>query len=141
MQEGVTLCRWEPDKSESCSARPPPSSANFVILIALLTAVMSIPFIVIIEFVLEGSASNVPGSRGFEDDINFEKEEKIKEAEAFQKLNSSNELLKTSRQSAFGEMIKKGVLSGGASKKVSSSEVAQMAYAGEFEWMTHLWVD
>jgi hypothetical protein len=61
VQSGATLCNWS-SSDLSCSLAPPPSDPIFTILVALLTIVMSIPIIMLLQFILDEYASKQPGS-------------------------------------------------------------------------------
>ena len=125
MQSGQTVCKWDTN-DDSCTLRPPPNDPQFIIYVALLTAILSLPIILIVQFVLTTYASNYPGDRGYEKDIEKENaDQKVAEFEA------SKELLRPGGLSNFGEILKNGVLRGSFSKQVSTAEVAKMAYTGK----------
>ena len=117
---------------------------------ALLTIILSIPIVIILQTLLDGYASNYPGSRGFQDDIKEKNDEgkegeksenaeidlKIKIEKEKDKTNIASKLRNSTRESAFGEQIKRGIIKGSASTTLSPSEISQTAYAGKHSLIT-----
>ena len=134
MQSGASLCDWS-ESDLLCTVSPPPEDPKFTILVALLTVTLSLPIVMIIQYVLETYASHSPASQGFEDDVKVKREEagKVEEGkvEESETLDALALLLRAGGQSDFGEIIKNGVLKNSTSNAFSPSEVAQYAYAGK----------
>ena len=126
LQSGTTQCIWDKVES-SCSIRPPPADPAFTILISLLTMIMTVPIVMILHYILEEYAGRWPGSRGFEDDVGDD-------AKSLDKMKADESvaiaLRNASRQSDYGEVIKRGAMKGGMAGRDPAAEMAQMAYAG-----------
>lgn len=93
--------------------------------------IMTVPIVMILHYILEEYAGRWPGSRGFEDDV-----EENKSTDKVKKKGDENvaiTLRNASRQSDYGEVIKRGVMKGGMAGKDPATEFAQMAYAGTAE--------
>ena len=117
------MCQWHQGYMR-CSSRPPPRDPKFTILVALLTVLLSVPIVLILNFVLDAYASNVPGSQDFgEGSVREEENEQV---------GASDELLRAGGQSEFEEMIRNDMMSGPLNKSISPSEFSQQTYAGEF---------
>ena len=115
---------------------PAPSDPVFTIIVALLSAIMSIPILIMLNKSLDRYSGNWPGSRGFEDDLDeATKGEEIGKARKSERVdirvsNVAEKLRNSTRESAFGEEIKKGLLSGSAIDVASDPNTSQIAYTG-----------
>ena len=117
-----------------CSLRPPPKDPVFIVLVALLTVILSIPLLLFVNYLLNGYASNYPGSRGLHDEVVAEEEMASKNHS--QKCSAPNttaaELLRNSTaSSAFGVELKKGLPAGNAVDYRSINFISQTSYAGK----------
>ena len=115
---------------------PAPNDPVFTVIVALLSAIMSIPVIIMLKTTLDRYGCNWPGSRGFEDDlINVKKVSergnvgKNKRSDVSQ-ISVAEKLRNSTRASAFGEEIKKGLLSGSAINVASDPNISQIVYTG-----------
>lgn len=115
---------------------PAPSDPVFTIIVALLSAIMSIPILIMLNKSLDRYSGNWPGSRGFEDDLNEVKKGKEIGGASKRKRDDvhvptvAEKLRNSTRESAFGEEIKKGLLSGSAIDVASDPNISQIAYTG-----------
>ena len=115
--------------------RPPPEDPVFIILVALLTTILSIPILLVLNYLLNGYASNYPGSRGIHD--NAGEEEEIATTKKPFKISSAPsitaaEILRNSASSsAFGAELKKGLPTGITVNYRSINITSQISYAGE----------
>ena len=132
VQSGASQCIW--DKTElSCSLRPAPSDPIFTIIVALLTAIMSIPILTMLNMALDRYANNRPGSRSFEDDLVDvgKSAEGGKNNQSHIQTSSVAKELRNSRfESAFADEIKRGISRGTAVDTNTASDISQIAYAG-----------
>ena len=119
-----------------CSLRPPPKDPVFIILVALLTVILSIPLFLFVNYLLNSYASNYPGSRGHDDEV-VEEEEMARKNHS-QKSSAPNitaaELLRNSTaSSAFGVELKKGLPAGNTVDYRSINFISQTSYAGKYK--------
>ena len=140
IQISVSECMWNSTDSY-CSLRPPPTDPVFTILVALLTIILSIPILILLKCVLNGYASNFPGSRGLRhrDDL-----EDLTHTESDQDLGRGKDKDKDSASQAssrdllppatttFGREMSKGLLTGRAADYTTSESISQLAYSGTF---------
>ena len=114
IQSDSSECNWSKD-DRLCSLRPPPKDFIFIILVALLTTLLSIPILLLLNYLLNGYASNYPGSRGLHDEIGEEEEMASKNpSKKSSTVNTTSaEILRNSTSSsAFGEELRKGLPAG-----------------------------
>ena len=137
MRPHASLCKWKAQDS-TCSLAPPPNDPNFIIVVALLTIVMSIPIISLILFVLMSYAGRPPKR----DTPDHEQTQKtISDAAPIdgelhiQKI--SGEDFSFANQSSFGRAISRGVTGERAEAFSSSTEMMYFAYAGTNGATTH----
>jgi hypothetical protein len=103
VQTDASLCKW--DKSDmTCSLAPPPSGPMFIIVVALLTIVMSIPIISLILFVLMRYASKQP-KRG---DTQKSVSDAIPSDKGPHRQEIAGEKLSFTNQSSFGKAMSRG---------------------------------
>ena len=131
IRSGSSECKWT---DKGCSLRPPPNDPIFIILVALLTVILSIPILLFLNYLLNGYASNYPGSRSLDDEVS-EKEE-IDSKNPSKKSSTPNttatELLRNSTSpSAFGAELKKGLPAGNTVDYRSINIISQTSYAGK----------
>ena len=131
IRSGSSECKWT---DKGCSLRPPPNDPVFTILVALLTTILSIPILFLLKYLINGYASNYPGSRSLHDEVG--EEEEINSKKLSQKSNTPNttaaEILRNSTSSsAFGAELKKGLPAGNAVDYRSINITSQFSYAGE----------
>ena len=132
IQKGASQCTWS-KVDLHCSSRPPPTDPVVTILVALLTTIISVPILVFLNFLLDGYASNWPGSRGVVDDIGTEGETKRKthiQRKDTPSATASEILRNSSYSSAYGEELKKGLPEGNAVDYQRVNTISQIAYAG-----------
>ena len=103
---------------------------------ALLTTLLSIPILLLLEYLINGYASNYPGSRGLDDEVGEEEESSSKNPS--KKSNTPNttasEILRNSTSSAaFGAELKKGLPADNTVDYQSMNITSQISYAGEDE--------
>ena len=135
IQAKASQCIW--NKTDlSCSMTPAPNDPVFTVIVALLSAIMSIPVLIMLKTTLDRYGCNWPGSRGFEDDlINVKKVGergdlgKNKRIDVRQ-ISVAEKLRNSTRESAFGEEIKKRLLSGSAIDVASDPNISQIVYTG-----------
>ena len=128
-----TECSWSKE-DRLCSLRPPPKDPVFIILVALLTVILSIPILLVLNYLLNGYASNYPGSRSLDDEVVEEKE--IASTDPSKKSSASSttaaEILRNSTSSsAFGAELTKGLPAGGTVDYRSINVTSQFSYAGK----------
>ena len=116
--------------------RPPPNDPVFIILVALLTTILSVPILILLNYLLNGYASNYPGSRSLDDEIG--KEDEIDGTNPSKKSSTSNitaaEILRNSMSSsAFGAKLRKGLPAGDTVDYRSINITSQNSYAGKRE--------
>ena len=130
IQRGQTLCIY--DSNDGCSLRPPPTEPVFIILVALLTAIISIPIIAFLQWLITGYARAWPGGRAGGDKFENEERESREISKRKKSLNSAPDamLRNSTFTSAFGRELKKGLRTSSALDYHSAGIVAQMAYAG-----------
>ena len=114
--------------------RPPPKDPVFIILVALLTIILSIPILLVLNYLLNGYASNYPGSRGLDDEVS--EEEEMANRSPSKKSSTPNataaEILRDSTSSsAFGAELKKGLPAGDSVDYRSINITSQFSYAGK----------
>ena len=125
------MCEWT---DNGCALRPPPEDFIFTIQVALLTTILSMPILLLLNYLLNGYASNYPGSRGLDDKVG--EEEEIDGTNPSKKSSTSNitaaEILRNSTSSAaFGAELKKGLPAGNTVDYRSINITSQISYAGE----------
>ena len=133
IQSGSSECHWSKD-DRLCSLRPPPNDPVFIILVALLTTILSIPILLLFNFLLNGYASNYPGSRRLDDEVG--EEEEIDSTNASKKSSTRNtttsEILRNSTStSAFGMKLRKGLPAGDTVDYRSMNITSQNSYIGK----------
>ena len=133
IQSGSSECHWSKD-DRLCSLRPPPNDPVFIILVALLTTILSIPILLVLKYLINGYASNYPGSRRLDDEVG--EEEEISSTNPSKKNRTPNitaaEILRNSTSSlAFGMQLRKGLPAGDAVDYRSINITSQNSYAGE----------
>ena len=133
IQNGASECNWS-KVDRLCSLRPPPKDFIFIILVALLTTILSIPILIFLTYLLNGYASNYPGSRGIHDEIGGEKE--IASTDPSKKSSASSttaaEILRNSTASSLFEVeLKKGLPAGNTVDYRSINIISQNSYAGK----------
>jgi hypothetical protein len=111
VQSGASLCNWSSD-DQSCTLAPPPSDPIFTILVALLTIIMSIPIVMLLQYVINEFACKRPGSKSPETEIPTP--------------NSSE--VDSVPQSDFGKLILSGAVDD--AEMTSPSDAALLAYTG-----------
>jgi hypothetical protein len=116
LQSGASLCDWS-GTNLSCSLAPPPSDPIFTILVALLTIVMSIPIIMLLQFVIDEYASKQPGSKSRESEVPAPTPNPSEAADV--------------PQSDFGKLIISGAV--GDACTTSSADTALLVYAGKVD--------
>ena len=133
IQRDSSECNWSKN-DRLCSLRPPPTDAIFIILIALLTTILSLPILLFLNYLLNGYASNYPGSRGLHDEVG----EGGERASTSPSMRSSSqntttaEILRNSTSSsAFGAELKKGLPAGDIVDYRSINITSQNSYAGK----------
>ena len=133
IQSGVSQCVYN-DIESSCSLRPISKDPTFIILVALLTTILSLPIFVLMKYVLEGSASNWPGSRESIDDVGAEVDPPGSNPVVKKDTPSTAaEILRNSASSsAFSKELQKGLRAGDILDSYSAGVISQMAYAGTF---------
>ena len=137
VQSDTSLCTWNADDS-TCSLAPPRSDPNFIIVVALLTVVMSIPIISLILFVLMRYASRQPKREAPDHE---QSQKTISDATPIDRglhiQKISGEEFSFANQSSFGKAISRGVTGERAEAFSSSTEMTYFAYAGADETPTH----
>ena len=126
-------CSWSKE-DRLCSMRPPPKDPVFIILVALLTIILSIPILLVLNYLLNGYASNYPGSRSLDDEVG--EEDEMRSTNPPKKSSTPNttsaEILRNSTSSsAFGAELKKGLPAGNAVDYRSINITSQISYAGK----------
>ena len=101
---------------------------------ALLTTLLSIPILLLLEYLINGYASNYPGSRGLDDEV--VEEDEMASTKLSKKSSAPNitaaELLRNSTSSAaFGAELKKGLPAGNTVDYRSINITSQFSYAGK----------
>lgn len=123
----------------TCTLAPPPNDPMFIIVVALLTIVMSIPIISLILFVLMQYASKQPTKEALDRE---ETQKSISDTTPSDKglhiQRIAGEDFSFANQSSFGKAISRGVTGERAEAFSSSSEMAYFAYAGEELISTYL---
>lgn len=123
MQSGASQCTWSAEDS-SCSLTNPPSDVVFIILVALLTMLLSIPVLVFLSIVLEEFASKTPGLLP----TKASKSESRKERGSIDEETAKLQI----HQSDFARVIRKTVEEkDGERINSSKSDTAHYAYAGQ----------
>jgi hypothetical protein len=123
----------------SCELSPPPNDPIFIIVVALLAIVMSIPIISLILYVLTKYASKRPGHLLPFTDKDKEKNNQngvSDEALDFGVIGyqpSVEYQPSITNQSVFGSAITRGATGEQAEAFVSSTEMAHFAYAGTIQ--------
>ena len=89
------------------------------------------------NYLINGHASNYPGSRGLDDEVG--EEEEIGSKNSSKKNRTANttaaEILRNSTSSsAFGAELKKGLPAGNAADYRSINITSQFSYAGKNKW-------
>jgi hypothetical protein len=120
VKAGATLCNWS-RKTFKCTLAPPPSDPIFYILVALLTIVMSIPIIMLLQYVLDEYASKNP--RKMKREIN-----EVIPPEPSESPAASPQTTSTAPQSDFGKLIIRGAV--GENTAVSTTDTALLVYTG-----------
>ena len=133
IQRDSSECNWSKN-DRLCSLRPPPTDAIFIILIALLTTILSLPILLFLNYLLNGYASNYPGSRGLHDEVGEGGERAS--TSPYKENSTPNitaaELLRNSMSSsAFGAELKKGLPTGITVDYRSVNITSQNTYAGK----------
>ena len=133
--KGSSECKWSKD-DKSCTLLPPPNDPIFTILVALLTTILSIPILFLLKYLINGYASNYPGSRSLHDEVG--EEEEIDSKNPSKKSRTPNtttaEILRNSTSSAaFGAELKKGLPADNTVDYQSMNITSQISYAGEDE--------
>jgi hypothetical protein len=119
VKAGATLCNWS-RKTFKCTLAPPPSDPIFYILVALLTIVMSIPIIMLLQYILDEYASKKPRR--------MKKEVEVIPPEPSDSPAASPQTTSTAPQSDFGKLIIRGAV--GENTAVSSTDTALLVYTG-----------
>ena len=121
MQSGASQCTWSAEDL-SCSLTNPPSDIVFIILVALLTMLLSIPVLVFLSIVLEEFASKTPGLLP-----KASKSDSRKERGSIEEETAKLQI----QQSDFARVIRKSVEEKDGERNSSSkSDTAHYAYAG-----------
>lgn len=125
VQSDASLCKWN-EVDLTCRLRPPPNDPIFIIIVALLAIVMSIPAISLILLVLTKYASRKPGSVVPDKETSNEDvlSENIPIHRALDRQSGIDD------QSVFGTAITRGATGDQAEAFVSATEMAHFAYAG-----------
>jgi hypothetical protein len=92
----------------------------FVVIISLITGILTIPIVLVLEFILENYANSWPEKKGFNTDTDTDK--------ILRKTRL--ELREAENKSMFGEVISKAMKEGNAHDSYSSTDLAQITYAG-----------
>lgn len=122
VQSGASQCTWSAEDL-SCSLTNPPSDVVFIILVALLTMLLSIPVLVFLSVVLEEFASKTPGLLP-----KVSKSESRKERGSIEEETAKLQI----HQSDFARVIRKSVEEKDGERNSSSkSDTAHYAYAGQ----------
>ena len=132
IQRGSSECNWN-NSDQHCSLRPPPNDAIFIILVALLTIILSIPILLFLHYLINGYGSNWPGGRSRPDDEGLDPDHFTRKQfdKNITENVSSAEVLRNSLYSiAFGKELKKGQPEGNTVDYRSINITAQIAYAG-----------
>ena len=132
IQSGTSACNWS-KVDRLCSLRLPPKDPVFIILVALLTTILSLPILLSLNYLLNGYASNYPGSRGLNDEVGDEEEmdSTIPSTKSSAPNTTAAEILRNSTSfSAFGAELKKGLPAGNAVDYRSINITTQNSYAG-----------
>ena len=133
IRSGSSECDWN-KTLKYCSLRHPPKDPIFIIVVALLTTILSIPILFLLKYLINGYASNYPGSRSIHDKV--DEEEEMKGTNSSKKNNTPNitsaEILRNSTSSsAFGAELKKGLPAGNTVDYQSINITSQFSYAGK----------
>ena len=133
IRSGSSECNWN-KTLKYCSLQHPPKDPIFIILVALLTTILSIPILFLLKYLINGYASNYPGSRSLNDKV--DDEEEMTGTDPSKKSNTPNttavEILRNSTSSAaFGAELKKGLPAGNAVDYQSINITSQFSYAGK----------
>ena len=133
IRSGSSECNWN-KTLKYCSLQHPPKDPIFIILVALLTTILSIPILFLLKYLINGYASNYPGSRNLEDEVG--EEEEMASKNPSKKSSTPNataaEILRNSTSfSAFGAELKKGLPAGNAVDYRSINITSQFSYAGK----------
>ena len=126
-------CSWSKE-DRLCSLRPPPKDPVVIILVALLTTILSIPILFLLKYLINGYASNYPGSRSLNDEVC--EEEEMTRTNPSKKSSTPNataaEILRNSTSSAaFGAELKKGLPAANTVDYQSINITSQFSYAGK----------
>ena len=107
----------------------------FIILVALLTTILSIPILLVLNYLLNGYASNYPGSRGIHDKAGEEEEIATKKKpfkiSSAPSITAAEILRNSASSSAFGAELKKGLPTGITVNYWSINITSQFSYAGK----------
>ena len=133
IRSGSSECNWN-KTLKYCSLQHPPKDPIFIILVALLTTILSIPILFLLKYLINGYASNYPGSRNLEDEVG--EEEEMASKNPSKKSSTPNataaEILRNSTSfSAFGAELKKGLPAGNAVDYRGINITSQNSYAGK----------
>jgi hypothetical protein len=91
-----TQCTWD-EVNLSCAVTEPPSSVVFIVIISLITSILTIPIVLVLEFILENYAIAWPAKKGFTYDID--------EGTDGASRKTKIELREAENKSMFGEVI------------------------------------
>ena len=133
IRSGSSECNWN-KTLKYCSLQHPPKDPIFIILVALLTTILSIPILFLLKYLINGYASNYPGSRNLEDEVG--EEEEMASKNPSKKSSTPNttaaEILRNSTSSsAFGEELRKGLPAANTVDYRSINITSQFSYAGK----------
>ena len=144
IRSGSSECNWN-KTLKYCSLQHPPKDPIFIILVALLTTILSIPILFLLKYLINGYASNYPGSRSLHDEVGEEEEIESKnpsKKSSTPKTTAAEILRNSTSSSAFGEELRKGLPAGNAVDYRSINITTQNSYAGgskqSFEFIVSL---
>ena len=136
VQSGASQCIWSSEEL-SCTLRKPPTDPFFIILVAMLTMIMTIPILFLIQFVLDNYACKTPRmaiadankSTKTDTNENLQMQEQVLGNQAAHISDIASEIEQC--QSDFARIIRRSSGSDDSSGVSSSIEVAHFAYAGK----------
>ena len=118
----ATQCIWYPEIA-SCQVTEPPQTLIFIVIVALITTILTIPPVIILCFVLENFAASFPGKQGYRHQINGKSGDKIMSEVALKICEEEN-------KSLFGEAISRAIKKGSARDSYTSADLTQITYSG-----------
>ena len=134
IQHDTSQCIWN-QIDLNCSLRPPPNDPISIILIALLTAITTIPLLMVLHYVLIGYASHWPVAKASISEIDTETEEieTVKRSSIIgdsDNLTMAKRLRNLTHSSSFKEEAKKELPVGDVVNSMTADALAQIAYSG-----------